>query len=387
MQRPLFSPYLGGLLNFLIYAANFSSLIFVPLLSRDLGANPWEVGLVGTVYGATYWISSLYFGWRSDVRGRVRFIRLGLICGAVAFTGQLLARDLVTLAVWRGLVGFALGMATAALVALVYETGGQMGIFSSYGSLGWVAGALAGALLQDYRRLFLLSALLSGLALVFSAGLREPESGAGRPVPRLGEVLRRQAHVYAAVFLRHVGAGGVWVLLPLYFAELGASRAWIGILWALNFAGQVPAMRLAEHFNAERIFRFGLLGSFLVFLGYALAGNYVQLIPVQGLLAVAWSCLYVGALLLVLRAGVERGTASGGLVATLNLCEAVGPLWGGAVAQVWSYRAVMGLAAGLSLAGLAVYAVRRSSSRVRAASVALKNFVGGHTKVKAGGRG
>lgn len=353
-------------MNFLIYAASFSSLIFVPLLCRDLGATPWEIGLIGTVYGAAYWVSSLYFGWRSDVCGRVGFIRLGIICGTVAFTGQLLARDLVTLAVWRGLVGLALGMATAALVALVYETGGHMGTFGSYGSLGWVAGAVAGALLQDYRRLFLLSALLSGLALIFSAGLREAESGARRPVPRPGEVMKRQARVYAAVFLRHLGAGGVWVLLPLYFAELGASPTWIGILWALNFAGQVPGMRLAERFDAQRIFRFGLLGSAAVFVAYALARNHMQLIPAQGLLAAAWSGLYVGALLLVLRAGVERGTASGGLVATLNLCEAVGPLWGGAVAEIWSYRAVMGVAAGLSLAGFLVYVLPRSAFRDQA---------------------
>jgi MFS family permease len=362
VERSRYSPYLGGLLNLLVYAASFSSYIFVPLLCRDLGATPWEVGLIGTVHGAAYLASSLYFGWRSDVRGRVGFIRLGLICGTVAFAGQLLARDLLTLALWRALVGFALGMVAAVLVAYVYETGGHMGAFGSYGSLGWVAGAVAGALLQDYRRLFLLSAVLSALALCFSAGLREGEHRNRQPVPGPVEVLRRQARVYAAVFLRHVGAGGVWVLLPLYFAELGASPAWIGILWALNFAGQVPGMRLAERFDAERIFRFGLLGSAAVFVAYALAGNHMQLIPVQGLLAASWSGLYVGALLLVLRAGVERGTASGGLVATLNLCEAVGPLWGGAVAEIWSYRAVLGVAAGLSLAGFLVYALPRSAS-------------------------
>ncbi|MBC7106768.1 MAG: MFS transporter [Firmicutes bacterium] len=368
MERPRLSPYVGGLLNFLIYAASFSSLIFVPVLCRDLGASPWGIGVIGAVYGAAYWISSLYFGWRSDVSGRVGFIRLGIICGTVAFTGQLFAGDLVSLAVWRGLVGLALGMTTAALVALAYETGIPMGTFSSYGSLGWVAGAAAGAVLQDYRRLFLLSAFLGGLALILSAGLREAAPASRRPPPRPGEVMKRQARVYAAVFLRHLGAGGVWVLLPLYFAELGASAAWIGVLWALNFAGQVPGMRLAGRFDAARAFRFGLIGSSAVFAGYALARDYTQLIPAQALLAAAWSGLYVGALLLVLRAGEERGTAGGGLVAILNLCEAVGPLWGGAVAEVWGYRTVMGAAAALCLAGYLAYVVPRPVFRGRSAS-------------------
>jgi predicted MFS family arabinose efflux permease len=47
---------------------------------------------------------------------------------------------------------------------------------------------------------------------------------------------------------------------------------------------------------------------------------------------VAWSCLYVGALLIVLRGGKEKGTAGGIFQSTLNLCNAIGPIIGGLIA-------------------------------------------------------
>ena len=72
----------------------------------------------------------------------------------------------------------------------------------------------------------------------------------------------------------------------------------------------------------------------------------------NALLGVAWSCLYVGALVIVLQSGEERGTAGGIFQATLNLCNAIGPLLGGLIAQYWGYRGVMFFAAGLGVAGM-----------------------------------
>jgi predicted MFS family arabinose efflux permease len=95
-----------------------------------------------------------------------------------------------------------------------------------------------------------------------------------------------------------------------------------------------------------------------VFLIYSQSTGYLQLIPVQVLLAAAWSCLYVGALLLLLRNNEEKATATGILFSAVSLSGTVGPFLGGLVAQLWGYSALMYIAAGFSLAGLGLAAIR-----------------------------
>ncbi len=82
--------------------------------------------------------------------------------------------------------------------------------------------------------------------------------------------------------------------------------------------------------------------------------NPFALVRSQVILGTAWSCLYVGGLLIVLRGGKEKGTAGGIFQSTLNLCNAVGPLLGGLIAQGWGYRGVMLFAAALCVGGMFV---------------------------------
>ncbi|VFU18066.1 Putative transporter (fragment) [anaerobic digester metagenome] len=170
--------------------------------------------------------------------------------------------------------------------------------------------------------------------------------------PRLWPVVIRNYRVYLAVFLRHLGATAVWIILPLYLAGLGLNQFWIGFLWGINFVVQFIVMRCLQQFSAFKVFAFGQILSILVFVAFAFASGKLYLIAVNALLGVAWSCLYVGALVIVLQSGEERGTAGGIFQATLNLCNAVGPLLGGLIAQYWGYRGVMFFAAGLAVAGM-----------------------------------
>jgi MFS family permease len=116
--------------------------------------------------------------------------------------------------------------------------------------------------------------------------------------------------------------------------------------------GQFIAMRLIQRFNPARIFTIGLVTSVLVFAVYGVATHYLQLIPVQILLAVAWSGLFVGALNFLMAKNVERGTAAGMLYATSSLSGGIGPFLGGAISQVWGFPTLMYVSSGLSFAGL-----------------------------------
>ena len=70
-------------------------------------------------------------------------------------------------------------------------------------------------------------------------------------------------------------------------------------------------MRYVERFKAGTMMAVGLVASVIVFASYGLATHYLQLIPVEVVVAVSWSCLWVGALSFLMRRSVERGTAAG----------------------------------------------------------------------------
>jgi len=346
--------WLIGLVNFCLSFAAMSSFIFVPLLGAQLGASDVEVGIIGGAYGIAFLVSSLYSGWKSDRLGRLLFVRWGLLISSAAFAVQLLAHSVLVLMIARAIVGFSLGIATAATITYAFESGANMGKYSSYGALGWIFGALAAALVGDIQLLFWISFLVCLLAFFVSLTFpKKPSSNFSKP-PNLWHVMRRDYRVYLAVFLRHLGASAVWIIFPLYMASIGLDNFWIGLLWGVNFAVQFLVMRQLDRFSEFKTFFYGQLLSLFVFIAYIFVTGRFYLIIVQVIMGVAWSCLYVGALLIVLRSGKERGTAGGIFQSTINLCNAVGPLLGGLIAQGWGYRGVMLFAAALCLGGIFV---------------------------------
>ena len=343
-----------GFVNFCLSFAAMGSFIFIPLLGAQLGASDFEIGMIGSVYGIAFLFSSLFSGWKSDHLGRLIFVRWGLLMSSMAFAAQLLAHSVLALIIVRGVVGFALGIAVAATITYAFESGANMGKYSSYGSLGWIFGALAAAFVRDIKLLFWLSFLFCLLAFFISLAFRKAPTLTFSKPPNLWRVLRRDYRIYLAVFLRHLGASAVWIIFPLYLVSIGLDNFWIGILWGVNFAVQFVVMRQLERFSEYKTFFYGQLLSLFVFIAYIYVTGRFYLIIVQALMGVAWSCLYVGALLIVLRSGEEKGTAGGIFQSTLNLCNAVGPLLGGLIAQAWGYRGVMFFAVVLSLAGMFV---------------------------------
>jgi MFS family permease len=346
--------WLVSLVNFFLSFAAMTSFIFIPLLGAQLGASDFEVGLVGAAYGTAFLFSSLFSGWKSDHLGRLLFVRWGLLISSAAFAFQLLAESVLMLIIVRGVVGFSMGISVAATIAYVFESGADMGKYSSYGSLGWIFGALATALLGEVRLIFWTSFLVCLLAFILSLAFQKAPAHHFSKPPNLWHVMRRDYRIYLAVFLRHLGASAVWIIFPLYLVSIGMDNFWIGLLWGINFAVQFVVMQNLARFSEYKIFFYGQLLSVLVFTAYIFVTGRYYLILIQAFMGVAWACLYVGALLIVLRSGKERGTAGGLFQSTLNLCNAVGPLLGGLIAQGWGYRGVMLFAAALCVGGMLV---------------------------------
>ncbi|MDD5095247.1 MAG: MFS transporter [Dehalococcoidia bacterium] len=293
------------------------------------------------LHGTSYFLSSLIFGRQSDMRGRLVFIRTGLGLASVAYLLQIIASGPITLLMTRAAVGFCLGIASPAVMAYVYEAQGRVGNFASYGSLGWLFGALLAALLRNYESLFFSSAVASALAFLMALTLSERGFIRSRAAAFPFAAARADRKLYFAFFLRQIGAYAVWSIFPLYLVSIGASKLWVAILDAINMGGQFIIMRYIERFNAAKIFTLGLITSAFAFAIYGIANHYLQIIPVQIMLALSWSCLFVGAMSFLLKRSLEHGTAAGLLYSSMYSSAGIGPGIGGALSQAWGFSSVM----------------------------------------------
>lgn len=338
-----------ALIGFFPNLAIEASVVFLPLYAESVGSSRLMVGFIAASYGLAYFVSSILFGRLSDVHGRLIFIRLGLALSAIAFFTQIIAQSPVSLLVTRGFVGFCTGMTTATAMAYIYESQKQVGKFASYGALGWLSGAAIAAIIRDFQPMFLTSAVATFIAFMFSLTLKE-EKVSRIPVAIIPlSTLKKHGRIYFPLLIRQLGGYAIWTIFPLYLSSIGASKLWIALLDVINMSVQTLMMRIMERFNPAKTFQAGLVISTVVFALYGVATNYLQVVPIQVVLAVSWSCLFIGAFSYLFRHSEERGTASGLLYSTINFSAGVGPFIGGSISQAWGFPAVMYFASGATL--------------------------------------
>ncbi len=350
-------------INFFLGFAVQGTTIFTPLFAEQLGANAWQIGLLGSMLGGAYLGFSIGAGRLSDSWGRLAFIRIGLAMVVFSLAGHLVVQNYWMLLIARTLLGIGQGLVIPPLVAYAADMKANMGKYSSVACFGWILGALTCSFVKEIQMLFWIALL--GIIAAFCLSLfyhsGEPAKNAaaesfskGKPQESFWQVLFQGRNIYFPVFLRHLGASAVWMILPLYFESLGMGRFWLGILWALNFAGSFLTMRLVERYDPRKIFALGQVLSILVFAGYLIFDQIAFLLITQLVLGIGWGCLYMGALYTILASTPCRGTASGILQGTLNLCAVLGPMCGGLIAGGYGYRGVIAFALILGLISLTV---------------------------------
>ncbi len=350
-------------INFLLNMAFETSTVFLALYASDVGASRVQVGYIVAAYGISFFVASVVSGRQSDLRGRLVFIRVGLGLSVLAYLLQVVATSPWTLGSARVFVGVCLGTCSGTMTAYVYESRGVVGKFISVGSLGWFFGAVVAALMKDYQVLFVISAFASALGFGISLTLKEMPNHGVKVLTAPLSVLKSNGTIYLPFFIRQIGAQAVWAIFPLFLASIGASKTWIAVLDSINMLGQFVAMRFVDRINSRKTIVAGLVLSAIVFSAYGLATNYLQLVPVQVLLSIAWSFIFVGSITFLLKGNVERGTASGILYSLTFLSAGIGPLAGGLISQVWGFSALMFAASGMSLLGLALSLRSRRLSR------------------------
>jgi MFS family permease len=337
-----------------------SSSIFIPNLASEFGASHSEISLIVASYNIALFIAYYIFGRASDVYGRRRFLKIGLLASVIAFALQAMAYDNTTLLWARILAGFTVGTFPAALTAYVLEGREDIGKFNSYSSFGWAIGTLLAGLIAYYKGIFLLGSLSFIVSFITASSL--PKAAEKRiHVPLFPkDLIKRNINVYVAFLFRHTGANMAWTILPLYMSNLGASSMAIGFLYFLNTGTQSVVMRYIGKYRSQSLINTGLLLSVLVFMSYPMASNYLQVIPIQIMLGFAWSALYVGCLKALDDENVEKATSTGLLYSAGSLSAILGPLLCGILPETHNYAYVMAGAALISLTGFTIDNLRKT---------------------------
>ncbi|MDD4876967.1 MAG: MFS transporter [Dehalococcoidales bacterium] len=341
---------IGGLITLLSNLALETSAIFLPLFAQDNGASTFQIGIMGSAYGISNAVSSLIFSREADKGRGPLLVRISLGIAVLAFIMQSIVDNPIQLILIRALIGFCFGISSAALVAYNFAGGRSTGQFASLGSLGWLIGAILAIFFYDYQTLFRFSAASCSLAFIISLTLKARYS----PTilrPDIFKVIRRNIRIYLPFLFRQLGANMVWVILPLFFASIGANKTWIAILSGINTGGQFIFMMFVEKIRESRLFIIGLLVSAAIFLAYSQVDNYLYLIPIQIILSFAWSSLYVGSLLLLLKNNTEKATSTGLLITIISISATIGPILGGFITQNFGYEILMYVALTLCLVG------------------------------------
>ncbi len=312
-----------------IYATWFTIGIYAIYLQLYayyiVGVSNVIVGFLTTFYFLMNSISSISGGIVVDKYGWVRGVLVfSLIILSIADFATPIYKDGVYLIMVRMLQGFSTGaiIPLSNLIGSKFLGAGEgIGTVSMFGSMGFATSGLLGGIiisLLGYDGTFLLCGLITLVPVVLFLFIdREMYSDIRGSRIQLGELLKFPLTIwiiYLAYALRFIAAGGIWSFFSLYLFSLGADEYWVGIINSVNTVTQIILFRSIGKYSEGRgvkVFMSGLLLTALVFLGYFIVENYLEVLPLQIILALSWVLLYLGANVYIIEHTSESQRATG----------------------------------------------------------------------------
>ncbi len=344
-----------------INSAIMMSNLFIPVLAQDLGASDTEIGIIGAVYGAALFISTYIFSRVADTVPPKTLLYAGFFAATATFFLQIFANSPLSLGAIRALVGFSAGIYPAVLLLYVYNLKRSIGKFSSFMPLGWAVGNMLAGILAVYWKIFAISSLFFALAFLITLTLPPAEARTRKKGDYFSrDLLKKNWNVYFGFFLRQIGANNVWVIFPLYLVSLRANELEVGLIYSLNPVLQFFIMRRLDRINTSLLIHTGDLFSAAAFLALIPLTVYYQAVVGMILIAISYSCLYVGSTRLLFETNEEKGAAAGLLNSSIAFATIIGSLIGGVILEYSSFQVVMAMGAFFAVLGFVV--VRFSSS-------------------------
>lgn len=360
-------------LQLLTNSAIMMSIIFIPLFAHDIGASGSQIGFIVAVYAASIFISTYIFSRASDSLRPKTLLYVGFLSSTVTFFIQMFASDPFTLGVIRALTGFSIGIYPAVMILYVVNSRQSIGKFSSFMPLGWAVGNMMVFIVaaywevfakdqisgtgEVYRDIFALASLFFAISFLIALTLPDIEMKAKKKGDYFSiAVLKKNWDIYFGFFLRQIGANSVWVIFPLYLVSLGANKYEVALIYTINPVLQFFIMRKLDKYDTRPLINVGYLVSAAAFLAFMPLTIYYQAIAGMILIAVSYSCLYVGSTAFLIKNNEDKGTAAGLLYSMMALASIIGSILGGILLEHFGFSLVM--AAGTFFAVLGYLVVR-----------------------------
>ena len=302
-SRPSLGRHPGSLLIGLfviLFTATLDNQLLIPLLPRlslDLTTRVSTLGLLFSVYALAATASNLLLGPLSDRRGRIGFLRVGILLLAATSIATQWCQSFWQLLLVRATAGIAGGLLSVCTASLVgdwfsYRTRGRaVGILLSAHFTALIVGipiSVQIAELFHWRRGFLGVSLLAGVALLLSyfvfpsrsmeVGRRTLRGPIRSPVVQLYRVFWRDVEMRGALIVSFLTSGATLAFLA-YISGLGLSARQITWLFMItgvaSIFGAPAAGWLSDRLSKRTVFLVGntLLVVPLIFLASAVWGG------------------------------------------------------------------------------------------------------------------
>lgn len=345
-------------LYIILFTGSFSAGMVIPLLAgyaHQAGADSFEIGLIFGITSASMIICNPLVGYRSDERGRKRFIAMGLAMGALTSIGLAFSDSVAKLFLFRFLQG--VGGAMVGPVSLAYagelvkegEEGHLMGRLNTALWLGFGSGPVIGGLLKDgwgieaafYGRggLCLVSLLICVLVLPADAAARQAAA------KRLGCVFRPLVAnrglqlIFAFRVTLYMCIGVFWAFSPLIGeVNFDMSGMATGLVITIGtFSGTVflpLSGKIADLVDKRILITLGGLLLTMAMLKLALVGAPWELYLASVLIGIGAAMIIPAILVITVKIGAQH--SSMGTVVSLmamgdNMGMILGPMLCGAL--------------------------------------------------------
>lgn len=374
-------------LTVFIYLLGFGIVIpIIPLLGREFGANPFQAGLLMSVYSLMQFLFAPFWGKLSDRIGR-RPILLGCMLGeGLSYILFAYARNLELLFVARILAGFfgaSLSTASAYIsdITPLEERSKGMALIGAAFGLGFVFGPAIGGGLQVWAGHIstephfgtsFTALWVAGICIVnFAFGLKvlkeslTTTSASAEKKDRFGQILKylnmpTVGTLIVVFFLTSFAMSSMESTLILFMGEkfswtikeVSFGFAYIGVI--MVFTQGFLVRRLIPKLGERQTLRLGLI-SFIIGLGG------IAVAPNISLMAVTMTFLAIGTGLVnpstigsisILTSSTEQGSSLGVTQGLSSLGRIVGPAFGGFVYQKLSISAPFVTSASLAAIAL-----------------------------------
>ncbi len=302
--------YLTVLLAIFNQTALKGSKMLVALYAIELGASPFAIGMLISMYAVFPVVLAVYAGRLSDRSG----VRPPMVLGSLGMAAGLLLPvflpSMATLFVSSALIGMATLFFHVSMHNLVgslgeaHERTGNFATFSLGASISGFSGPLLVGFAIDhlgylpaYAALAVIAAIPGAVLLRYASFIpprvrAAAENRGGSVKDLLGSPALRHTYITGGLIITGIDLYNFY--LPIYGRSIGLSASAIGIVLGMQaaaaFAVRLWMPRLSRRFSEQRVLTASLIVAGVTYLGFPLVENAVLLGLISFVLGLGLGC-------------------------------------------------------------------------------------------------